>query len=236
MENLEESLSYLEINENDDDISYVKIGENSKNIVVSFSSAYVDHYERKRSLLEPKFIEKKNYDVLYIKNQFSWYLGGLKGIGKNITHTISFLKKEISNYDNKLFTGFSMGGYASLLFGNICNVTATVSIEPQTNLDFLMHCKSPDLSKIKQRKRDCIKTYDKYKNIKNYINDNVENFVYFEGDENIMKTDRGLKTKLDLAYHGDVHYENIKEYNNVRRVEERTHVKPLILSLIENGV
>ena len=56
MENLEEALSYLEINENDDDISYVKIGENSKNIVVSFSSAYVDHYERKRSLLEPKFI------------------------------------------------------------------------------------------------------------------------------------------------------------------------------------
>ena len=83
-----------------------------------------------------------------------------------------------------------------------------------------MHCKSPDLSKIKQRKRDCIKTYDKYKNIKNYINDNVENFVYFEGDENIMKTDRGLKTKLDLAYHGDVHYENIKEYNNVMMLNQ----------------
>ena len=68
MKDLEEALSYLEIKEKDDEISYIKIGENSKNIIVSFSSASVDHYERKRSLLEPKFIDKKDYDQNQAEN------------------------------------------------------------------------------------------------------------------------------------------------------------------------
>ena len=73
--------------------------------------------------------ERNDFDVLYLRNQNKWYLGGLNGIGKNINHTIAFLKKEFAKYDKVICIGNSAGGYASLLFGSLLKVNKVIAIE-----------------------------------------------------------------------------------------------------------
>ena len=137
------ALRYLN-NQEKTDISYAKIGEENKKLIVSFASngkIDKDYFQRKSSLLELKYNEN-NFDILYLRNQNKWYLQGLNGIGENINHTISFLKKEFSKYDKVLCTGCSAGGYASLLFGSLCNAHSVVAINSQTDLDYLTNLQS----------------------------------------------------------------------------------------------
>ena len=126
-------------------ISYVKVGNNNKKLIVSFSAYKTDaqdsFFERKQSLMRLKY-KRNDFDVLFVRNKNNWYIGGLTGIGRNINHTIAFLKKEFIKYDNILCTGYSMGGYASLLFGSLLNVTEVIAIEPQTDLEYIANNKA----------------------------------------------------------------------------------------------
>ena len=117
MDNYENAIAYIEAQEATE-ISYVKIGNNNKKLIVSFAGNRHGGFERKKSLIKLKY-QRNDFDVLYLRNQNKWYLGGLNGIGKNINCTIAFLKKEFSKYDKVLCTGISAGGYASLLFGSL---------------------------------------------------------------------------------------------------------------------
>ena len=55
------------------EISYCKVGENSKKLVVAFASNMHRGFERKTSLMQLKY-ERSDFDVLYLRNQFKWYL------------------------------------------------------------------------------------------------------------------------------------------------------------------
>ena len=114
------------------------------------------YFQRKTSLLELR--EKRNdFDVLYLRNRGKWNIGGLKGIGKNINHTIAFLKKEFAKYDKVICVGGSAGGYASLLFGSLLQVDSVVAMDAQTDLNYLIDRLSPknqQMMDFQKRKKD----------------------------------------------------------------------------------
>ena len=203
------ALRYLN-NQEKTDISYAKIGEENKKLIVSFASngkITKDYFQRKLSLLELKYNEN-NFDILYLRNQNKWYLQGLNGIGENINHTISFLKKEFSKYDKVLCTGYSAGGYASLLFGSLCNAHSVVAIDSQTDLDYLTNFQSAWSHELRMKKKQCPTTWIKYNKIKNVLNSNV---LYFVSN----KRNKDAEHEQDKILHGDYHYDQIKNFPSV---------------------
>lgn len=84
--------------------------------------------------------------LFYIDKQNSCYHKGIEGITTNIDDTVSYLNTKISNYDKVIFMGTSAGGYASILFGSLCNnVTHVISFIPKTKLSRPLNLKYSDL-------------------------------------------------------------------------------------------
>ena len=227
MDNYDNAMQYINEQETTD-ISYVKVGDNNKNLIVSFAGNEKTYFQRKTSLLELR--EKRNdIDVLYLRNRGKWYLGGLKGIGKNINHTIAFLKKEFAKYDKVICVGNSAGGYASLLFGSLLNVNCVITINAQTDLQYCVDNLPDDLlgkQILIKRAKECPATWSKYNKISNVLNNNVSYIVYYKGDEN-------AGTDNDLVLHGDYHYEQIKSFPSVSKFNSIDDVIPLIEKFLE---
>jgi predicted esterase YcpF (UPF0227 family) len=105
--------------------------------------------------------------LFYIDKNQCWYHKGIHGITNNIDYTILYLNKiiEDGNYEKVIFMGTSAGGYASILFGSLCdNMNNVISIIPQTIIN---------------------KPIDsKYSNLKNIINKNTKYIIY--GDTSIQ--------------------------------------------------
>lgn len=81
---------------------------------------------------------QKNADLyFYIDKKQCWYHKGIDGITNNIDDTVLYLNSIIkkSNYKKILFMGVSAGGYASILFGSLCNVSSVIAFIPQTKLN-----------------------------------------------------------------------------------------------------
>ena len=223
MNNYENAIAYIQEQEATE-ISYVKIGDNSKNLIVIFAGNAHTGFEWKTSLMKLKF-ERNDFDVLYLRNKARWYLGGLNGIGKNINHTLAFLKKEFSKYDKVLCTGFSAGGYASLLFGSLLNINKVIALHAQTDLEYVKN--KMNHSRLIERSKQCPATWSKYNKIVNVLNDVVSYNVIYKGDEN-------CETKNDFVLHGDYHYDEIKECSSVKKFNGGTEkVIPLIEKFLE---
>lgn len=220
MDNYENAMAYIEQQEATK-ISYVKIGNNSKNLIVVFSGNGHTGFSRKTSLMEKRY-ERNDFDVLYLRNKGRWYLGGLNGIGKNINHTIAFLKKEFAKYDNVITIGTSAGGYASILFGSVCNVNVTIAYYPQTDLEYaIANCgptksefeseelecaiKQPTLASFGESKVISFESFSKYKNLKNVIAPNTNYYINCE--------DTGILA--ENGNHGKHHCENLSNFKNV---------------------
>lgn len=230
MDNYENEMKYIKTQEATE-ISYVKIGDNNKNLIVSFASNRHTGFERKKSLMQLKY-ELNDFDVLYLRNQYQWYLGGLSGIGKNINHTIAFLKKEFSKYDKVLCIGFSAGGYASLLFGSLLKVNKVITIDAQTDLQYCVDNLPNYIGKenLITRSKQCPVTWSKYNKIANVLNQNTTYNVFYKGDKNV-------KHKRDLIYHGEYHYIQIKQCPSVSKCKFNSadDVIPLIEEILEEG-
>jgi hypothetical protein len=211
MDSYESAMQYIETQEATK-ISYVKVGEDNKKLIVCFASNQHIGFERKTSLMKHKY-KQNNFDVLYLRNRIGWYLGGLNGIGKNMTHTIAFLRKQIANYDKVLSVGTSAGGYASLLFGSLLKVNEVIAINPQTDLQY---CIDNMLTEHPARINLCNKTeslvWKKYNKIVEVLNDEVSYSVLYKGSENCIHTH-------DLALHGDYHYDQIKHFPSLCKLE-----------------
>ena len=213
------------------EISYCKVGENSKKLVVVFASNMHRGFERKTSLMQLKY-ERSDFDVLYLRNQFKWYLGGLNGIGKNINHTLAFLKKEFSKYDEVLCTGCSAGGYASILFGSLLEVDSVIVEGAQISLDYVIQEIPTNRKKMKicrnrltSRKHECKKTWKKYSQLNYILNESVEYYVYYEGDDSLK-----LKSKREIVLHGDYHFNLIKDFPSVTKLNSKSDA---LLKIIE---
>ena len=231
MDNYENAIAYIEEQETTD-ISYVKIENNNKKLIVSFGHNHHTGFARKTSLMKLKY-ERNDFDVLYLRNNSKWYLGGLKGIGKNIWHTIAFLKKEFTKYDKVCCVGNSAGGYASLLFGSLLKVNKVITFNAQTDLQYCIDNISPNCDRIHEkqnlinRAKQCPVTWSKYNKIVNVLNENVLYNVYYKGDA-------GCSPGYDRVVHGDYHYEQIKSFPSVSKSNSSpTNVIPLIEKFLE---
>lgn len=192
-------------------VAFEKWGDGtSQNLVVVFASNNNPRrsviFEWQRSFSKEK--DNANYDVLFFRDQSKkWYIGGVPGIGKNITHTTAFLKKQIESYDNVIFMGVSAGGYASILYASILNIDATFAFIPQTDLVFAQRdCpKNWKWAICKKAMRE-LKTYEKYKNLMDHLNETTDYYVY------TFKSDGDCQ-------HGPHHLENISKHKNVYKLE-----------------
>jgi hypothetical protein len=75
--------------------------------------------------------------LFFIDKKQCWYHNGIDGLSKNITETIEYLNKKLDGYNKIIFMGTSAGGYASILFGSLCNnIHSVIAFIPQTFLDY----------------------------------------------------------------------------------------------------
>lgn len=101
-------------------------------------------------------IYKNNCDlVFFIDKEQCWYHKGIKGITKGICGTMLYLNNIIKNgnYKKVIFMGTSAGGYASILFGSLCNnVSHVISFIPQTKIQNAVNKKYSNLKNIINKK------------------------------------------------------------------------------------
>ena len=227
MDNYDNAIAYIKEQEATN-ISYVKVGDANQNLIVSFAGNAHSGFARKTSLMKLKY-QRNNFDVLYLRNLNKWYIGGLKGIGKNINHTIEFLKKEFAKYDKVCCIGGSAGGYAGLLFGSLLNINKVIALIAQTDLQYCVdnlsdgHLGKQNLIK---RLKQCPVTWSKYNKISNVLNNNVSYNVFYKGDNNCQEN-------WDLVLHGDHHYDEIKQYPNISKFNSKDDDIPLIEEFLE---
>lgn len=132
------------------------------------------------------------YDLLfYIDKKQCCYHKGIDGITNNIEETVLYLNNKISkrNYEKIIFMGVSAGGYASILFGSLCNnINNVVSFIPKSNLTNPID--------------------EKYGNLKNIINQTTKYILI--GDIRIKN--------IDDSHHIS-QCENLKERRNVQIIK-----------------
>jgi len=171
-------------------MSEYKICNNNKKIIICFGGMAL----KMGGILPFEFL---NYlssiytdcDLLfYIDKSQCWYHKGIQDITNDIDCTVLYLNKIIKdgNYEKVIFMGVSAGGYASILFGSLCdNVNNVISFVPQTILNNPI-----DL---------------KYSNLKNIINNNTKYIIC--GDTSIQDKNNA---------HHILHCENIDCFSNVK--------------------
>lgn len=207
------------------DVSYVRVGHGeSPNLIISYSSNIHTGFERKKSLVKLK-CELNTFDIIYIRNPNGWYIGNLFNIGKDVSDTIKFLENVAKPYKNVVFTGFSMGGYASILFGSLLNIKRVVAVNPQ--IDLLGMCNQLQIRKKPRFFNPFKKIYNlittnelakKYADISRYINKNTEYIIYSDGDNQFHKWAKKLRA-MEIALHGDYQVEKITQYDNVKWIK-----------------
>jgi hypothetical protein len=120
-------------------MSEFKIINNNKHLIVCFGGMGLQF----GGILPFEFLKhlsqtfKDDCDMLfYIDKHQCWYHSGIENITTNIDETIDYLNNIISNkYEKVIFIGTSAGGYASILFGSLCNhVSNVIAFIPQTKL------------------------------------------------------------------------------------------------------
>ena len=78
-----------------------------------------------------------NFNKLYLNDNHLWFLKGIPNISNNIQTTIKYLQYKIeeSKCNEVIMVGYSTGGFAALLYGNILNISSVVTFNPYTYLD-----------------------------------------------------------------------------------------------------
>ncbi len=76
---------------------------------------------------------------LYLRDLHkAWFLRGLRGVTSNVEETVDFLSDEIASVGARrvVFIGYSLGGFAALLYGALCGAHEVHAISPQTFITF----------------------------------------------------------------------------------------------------
>ena len=96
--------------------------------------------------------------IFYVDKYQCWYHKGIDGITNNIDDTFLYLNSIIkkSNYKKILFMGVSAGGYASILFGSLCNVSSVIAFILRIKLINPINKKYGDLKLIVNNQTDYI--------------------------------------------------------------------------------
>ena len=76
---------------------------------------------------------------LYLRDlNKAWFLRGLRGTTANVEETTAFLRAEAASVSARrvIFTGYSFGGFAALLYGALFGADEVHAISPQTFISF----------------------------------------------------------------------------------------------------
>jgi hypothetical protein len=179
------------------DKSEYKIINRNKNLIICFGGLALQF----GGILPFEFLNylsstyTTNVDlVFFIDKHQCWYHKGIKDITNNINDTVIYLNTIINNGDYKkiIFMGVSAGGYASILFGSLCNnVTNVISFIPQT---ILINPINVD-----------------YSNLNSIINKNTKYILY--GDTSV--------TNINDSHH-ILQCENIECFENVELIKKNS--------------
>lgn len=136
---------------------YKIINNDSENLIVCFGGCGHKFIQGELPFEFLNFLTKsykcRNDSVFYVDYNECWYHKGFKNITTNIDESVNYLNKVINRkpYKKIIFMGVSAGGYASILFGSLCNVSNVIAFVPRT-------IKAPRM------------TDQRYYNLKNVIN------------------------------------------------------------------
>lgn len=152
--------------------------------------------------------------IFYIDKKQCCYHQGIDGITNNIENTVDYLNKKINsyNYDKIIFMGVSAGGYASILFGSLCNnVTNVISFIPKIKLDGPIN--------------------KKYTNLKDVINSNTKYMLF--GDKSITNVhDSHHVSQCEMLEH----FTNVtvfkKEKIDLKKLRDTGVIKRIIDNII----
>ncbi|MEM5776683.1 MAG: alpha/beta hydrolase [Anaerolineaceae bacterium] len=99
-----------------------------------------------------------NENRLFFRDPYQcWYQNGLPGIGKNVYQVSAFIRGRIHALkpDRVVFVGYSMGGYAAIMFAVLTGVGEAIVFSPRTSLHPLQILQSRD----PRHKKQVLKTY-----------------------------------------------------------------------------
>lgn len=117
--------------------SFLEMRRNgNRRCVVVFSSFaardYGPHAFSYRNHFEP---HHPDVDLIFVKDAANqWYNRVLHGLGTNVHESIERLREITAGYERLTVFGSSMGGYGSLLYGNVLGAQHVVALSPQTLL------------------------------------------------------------------------------------------------------
>lgn len=129
-------------------MDFLELIKGNKILIVSFSScgAKLGRFEF-YNFLKKNF--NKNIDLCFYQDMKNiWYHQGIQNISNNIEDTVKYLKKITKKYIKVIFMGISSGGYASILFGSLCEIDYVIAIIPQVILKNPINKKYKNLKKI----------------------------------------------------------------------------------------
>ena len=84
---------------------------------------------------------------LYLRDlDKAWFLKGLRGTTNGVEESVAFLRAEFAALKARrvIFTGYSLGGFAALLYGAICGADQVHAISPQTFIGFWKRLRAGD--------------------------------------------------------------------------------------------
>ena len=180
------------------------IKNNSENLIICFGGMAL----QMGTILPFEFLNylsktcDKNTDLyFYIDKNQCWYHKGIDGITKNIDETVLYINSIIkkSNYKKILFMGVSSGGYASILFGSLCNVNSVIAFIPRTKLNNAIDKKYEDLKIIINNKTEYILHGDTSVQEKNN-NHHISQCNYLKCFQNVK-----------IFYHKELEMKNLRD-------------------------
>ena len=221
------------------------IDNNSEKLIIIFSSIPKqektmsnDEYNIKmRTTLTFYNLMKRNdyfsANVLWIPDDFSegggWYVSDF-GISifqylKNFIE--NFIERGEFNPKNVYTLGFSKGGFASLLYGNVCNnIDNILSFVPQSNIKkhgWLKYLKDHNVNELSLSFTDIEKMKTKNKNKKLFLTKpyyNENEYDIFNNDENVFIVEGKHEYYLELI-------ENILKiyFEKINKIENKILIK-----------
>ena len=198
--------------------SECKIINGNKNLIICFGGLALQF----GGILPFEFLTylSSNYTnscdlIFYIDKQQCWYHKGITDITNTIDETVLYLNNTINNgnYEKIIFMGVSAGGYASILFGSLCNITNVITFIPQTILNNPINLN--------------------YTNLKNIINKKTKYILY--GD--VSRTDEHHKI---LHCENIEEFTNVKIIKNnrceLKELRDNGFIKKLIDDILFEGL
>jgi hypothetical protein len=118
---------------------YSSAGTNSA-LVVIFSSYGSGDEGGTTAFALPRFefvksLEELNISCLFVRDvNRHWYHSGVAGLGDDIPSVASSINEYARRHPVVATLGHSMGGYAALMFGALCEVDVTIATAPQVSI------------------------------------------------------------------------------------------------------